>query len=165
MKVYLPAIKSHVPAEMVHTVHGLIEFSYLICQDVHDTQSLKAIDDTLKNFHANHEIFKTSGVIKAFNHPHQHFLKHYVASICAYGSPNSLCSMMTENKYIKAVKKPWRHSSCYKAMKQMLPTNQCVDKLSVSHVHFKVNNMLEGDCLSYGLAQLHKHCIHSGRGL
>ena len=128
-------------------------------------QSLKAVDNTLKKFHANHEIFKTSGVIKTFKYPCQHSLKHYVASICAYGSPNGLCSSMTENKHIKAVKKPWRHSSCYKAMKQMLLTNQRVDKLLVSHVHFKVNNMLKGDCLFYALAQLRKHCIHSGRGL
>ena len=127
-------------------------------------ESLKAVDDTLKKFHVNHEIFKTSGVIKTFNYPCQHSLKHYVASIHAYGSPNGLCSSMTENKHIKAVKKPWRCSSHYKAMKLMLLTNQHVDKLLVSHVHFKVNNMLEGDCLSYALAQLCEHCIHSERG-
>ena len=30
MKVYLPAIEAHVPAQMVHAVHDLIEFSYLV---------------------------------------------------------------------------------------------------------------------------------------
>ena len=124
MEVYLPAIEGHIPTEMVHAVHDLIEFSYLVHQDNHDTQSLKAVDDALKSFHMNHEIFKTTGVIKSFNYPHQHSLKHYVALIRAYGAPNGLCSSMTENKHIKAVKKPWRCSSCYKALKQMLLMNQ-----------------------------------------
>lgn len=36
----------------------------------------------------------------------------------------------------------------------MLLTNQHLDKLLASHAHFKLNNMLEGDCLSDALAQL-----------
>ena len=158
MKVYLPAIEGHVPIEMVHTVCDLIEFSYLVHRDVHDTQSLKAVDDALKSFHTNHKIFRTTGVVKSFNYPHQHSLKHYVALIHAYGAPNGLCSSMTENKHIKAVKKPWRRSSHYEALKQMLLTNQRLDKLSASLVHFKVNGMLEGDCLSHALARLRKYC-------
>ena len=36
----------------------------------------------------------------------------------------------------------------------MLLTNQCLNKLSASRAHFKLNNMLEGDCLSDALVQL-----------
>ena len=36
----------------------------------------------------------------------------------------------------------------------MLLTNQHPDKLSASHANFKLNNMLEGDCLSDALVQL-----------
>ena len=95
-----------------------------------------------------------SGIIHHFNYLHQHSLKQYVAMICAYGSLSGLCSSMMENKHIKAVKKPWRHSNHYKAMKQMLLMNQCLNKLSASCAHFKLNNMLEGDCLSDALVQL-----------
>lgn len=116
MKVYLPAMEGHVPVKMVHTVHNLIEFSYLVHCNVHNTQSLEAVDAALKSFHTNREIFRTSGVLSHFNYPCQHSLKHYVTVICAYGSPNGLCSSMTKNKHIKAIKKPWRHSNCYKAM-------------------------------------------------
>ena len=83
-------------------------------------------------------------------------LKHYIHLIHEYGSPNGLCSSITENKHIKAVKKPWWHSSKYKAMRQMLLTNQWFDKLSVSCAHFTANSMLHGDCLSETLAMLHK---------
>ena len=107
MKVYLRAIEGHVPATMVRAVRDLIEFSYLVRHDVHDTQSLQAVEAALKSFHRNREIFRTSGVVQHFNYPCQHSLKHYVAMIRAYGAPNGLCSSMTENKHIKAVKKPW----------------------------------------------------------
>ena len=135
-------------------ISDLIEFSYLVRRDAHDTESIHAIDTALKSFHNNREIFRTSGVIDHFNYPCQHSLKHYTAMIRAYGSPSGLCSSMTENKHIKAVKKPWRRSNHYMAMKQMLLMNQRLDKLSASRVHFKSNNMLEGDCLSDALAQL-----------
>lgn len=96
MKVYLPAMEGHVPVKMVHTVHNLIEFSYLVHCNVHNTQSLEAVDAALKSFHTNREIFRTSRVLSHFNYPCQHSLKHYVTVICAYGSPNDLCSSMTE---------------------------------------------------------------------
>lgn len=158
MKVYLPAIEGHVPIRMVRAVCDIIEFSYLVCRDVHDTQSIEAINATLKSFHNNREIFKTSDVIQHFNYPRQHSLKHYVAMIRAFGSPNGLCSSITENKHIKAIKKPWRRSNRYKAMKQMLLTNQRLDKLSASRAHFIFNGMLEGTCLSDALVE-HSKCL------
>lgn len=157
MKVYLPAIEGHVPATMVCAVWDLIEFSYLVRCDVHDTQSLQAVEAALKSFHHNRKIFRTSGVIQHFNYPRQHSLKHYVAMIRAYGAPNGLCSSMTENKHIKAVKKPWRRSNRYNTMQQMLLTNQRLDKLSASRAHFTHNNMLQGDCLTDVLAQISKY--------
>lgn len=156
MKVYLPAIEGHVPAKMVRAVRDLNEFSYLVRRDVHDNDSLRAVEAALKSFHINREIFRSSGVVDHFNYPRQHSLKHYFAMIRAYGSPNGLCSSITENKHIKAVKKPWRRSSRWKAIRQMLLTNQRLDKLSSSRVHFKSNHMLKGDCLSDVLAQISK---------
>jgi hypothetical protein len=159
MKVYLPAIEGHVPAKAVRAVRDIIEFSYLVRCDVHDTQSIKAIGTALKSFHNNREIFRTSDVVQHFNYPRQHLLKHYVAMIRAFGSPSGLCSSMTENKHIKAVKKPWRRSNRYKAMKQMLLANQRLDKLSASRAHFMFNGMLEGTCLSDALAECSKWYI------
>jgi len=58
---------------------------------------------------------------------------------------------ITESKHIKAVKKLWWHSSHYKALGQMLLTNQQLDKLTASHVDFADCGMLVGTCLSYAL--------------
>jgi len=54
-------------------------------------------------------------------------------SIQLFGSPNGLCSSITESKHIKAVKEPWRRSNRYKALKQMLRTILRTEKLAALH--------------------------------
>ena len=41
-----------------------------------------------------------------------------------------------ESKHIVAVKEPWWRSSCWNALKQMLTTNSCLDKLAAAWVDF-----------------------------
>ena len=76
--------------------------------------------------------------------------------IWAFGAPNGLCSSITEPKHIKAVKKPYQRSSHYKALGQMLLTNQCLDKLAAAQVDFEKCGMLKGTCLSHALQFLGK---------
>ncbi|KAH9988482.1 hypothetical protein BJV77DRAFT_1061409 [Russula vinacea] len=79
-----------------------------------------------------------------FNLPRQHSLTHYIKLIWEYGSPNGLCSSITESKHIKAVKEPWRCSSRFEALPQILLTNQCLDKLAASRADFAKRGMLNG---------------------
>lgn len=76
--------------------------------------------------------------------------------IRAFGAPNGLCSSITESKHIKAVKKPWRRSSRYQALGQMLLTNQRLDKLAAARVDFQRRGMLKGTCLSHTLQLIEK---------
>ncbi|KAF8462345.1 hypothetical protein JB92DRAFT_3136774 [Gautieria morchelliformis] len=110
---------------------------------------LAALDNALQRFHRHREVFRTSGVrAEGFNLPRQHSLIHYVKMIRAYGAPNGLCSSITESKHIKAVKEPWRRSSRFEALSQMLLTNQRLDKLAAARVDFVDRGMLKGTCLS-----------------
>ncbi|KAG2150701.1 uncharacterized protein EDB93DRAFT_1327959 [Suillus bovinus] len=61
-------------------------------------------------------------------------------------APNGLCSSITESKHIKAVKQPWRRSSKYNALSQMLLTNQRLDKVAAARVDFTTRSMLKGSC-------------------
>lgn len=134
---------------MVRAVRAFLEFCYIARQYVHDTASLKSLDDALTRFHQYRTIFETSGVRpNGFNLPRQHSLVHYLTLIRAFGSPNGLCSSITESKHIKAVKKPWRRSSRYHALGQMLLINQRLDKLAASRVDFTHRGMLQGTCFS-----------------
>jgi hypothetical protein len=136
---------------MIRTLRAFFEFCYIARRDVIDTKSLAELEEALDRFHQCSTIFVETGVRTGFNVPRQHFLRHYPALIRAYGAPNGLCSSITESKHIKAVKKPWRRSSRYKALGQMLLTNQRLDKLAASRVDFARRGMLVGTCLSYAL--------------
>ncbi|KAG1746512.1 hypothetical protein EDB19DRAFT_1606038, partial [Suillus lakei] len=92
-------------------------------------------------------IFKTTEVIETFSLPHQHSLQYYIQLIHLFGAPNSVCSSITESKHIKAVKEPWWCSSWYKALSQMLITNQHLNKLVAAQTDFMNCGMLDGTCL------------------
>jgi hypothetical protein len=140
---------------MVKAMRAFLDFCYIARRDIHDSHSLAAMDDALQRFHQYREIFRTTGVRVDFNLPRQHSLIHYIKLIRAFGAPNGLCSSITESKHIKAVKEPWRGSSRFDALSQMLLTNQRLDKLAASRVDFANRGMLKGTCLSSVLDQLH----------
>ncbi|KAG1748366.1 uncharacterized protein EDB91DRAFT_1235710 [Suillus paluster] len=142
IKVYLPAIEGYVPEDVVHAFSTFLEFCYLIRHNILTEKSLEEIQAALAHFHQYHEVFKTTGTITMFLLPRQHSMTHYVHCIQLFGAPNGLCSLIMESKHIKAVKEPWRRSSQYNALGQMLLTNQHLDKLVASQVDFRTHGML-----------------------
>lgn len=75
-------------------------------------------------------------------------MMHYRHLSQEFGTPNGLCSSITESKHIKAVKKPWQCSNHFEALGQMLVTNQRLDKLAAAQVDFESRRMLDGSVLS-----------------
>ncbi|KAG1886072.1 hypothetical protein F4604DRAFT_1877994 [Suillus subluteus] len=146
MKVFLPAIKGHVPQDMVCAFHALLEFCYLVRRNIVTKDTLNQIQDALRCFHQYCKIFDV--VVPTFSLPRQHSMTHYSDMIRLFGAPNGLCSSITESKHIKAVKEPWRWSSRHNALGQMLVTNQRLDKLAASRVDFDARGMLTGTILS-----------------
>ena len=140
---------------MVKALQAFLDFCYIVQRDVLDTRALEALEDSLDRFHQHREIFRTSGVrLNGFNLPRSHSAVHYVRLIRAFGAPNGLCSSITESKHIKVVKEPWRRSSRWEALKQMLTTNSRLDKLAAARVDFASRGMLEGTALKDALRQL-----------
>ena len=133
---------------MIRALRAFLDFCYLAHHNVLDTQSLAAMQDALDRFHWYREIFCTCGICSSFNLPCQHSLTHFIQMIRAFSAPNGLCSSITESKHIKAIKKPYRRSSHYEALGQMLLTNQYLDKLAAAWVDFQRHGMLNSTCLS-----------------
>ena len=136
---------------MICALRAFLNFCYLARRDVLDTKSLAAMQDALDRFHKYREIFQTCGIRSSFNLPRQHSLMHFIQMIWVFGTPNGLCSSITESKHIKMVKKPYQRSSCYEALGQILLINQRVDKLAASRVDFQRRGMLKGTCLLHVL--------------
>ncbi|KAJ6591937.1 hypothetical protein B0H10DRAFT_1925050 [Mycena sp. CBHHK59/15] len=146
MKVYLPAIAGHVPSQVVRAVASLTEFCHLVRRSVLDEDTLLAIDAAVDAFHDAREVFRVVRP-EGFSLPHQHSMVHYRPLIQAFAAPNGLCSSITESKHIKAVKKPYRCSSCNKPLSQILFTNQRLDKLAAARVDFTSRGMMDGALL------------------
>ncbi|KAG1866814.1 hypothetical protein F4604DRAFT_1881698 [Suillus subluteus] len=158
MKIYLPAIEGHVPTDVIRTFRAFLEFCYLVRRNVITEDTISQIEDALCRFHHYRSIFLRLGVVPTFSLPRQHSMKHYPDLIRLFGAPNGLCSSMTENKHIKAVKQPWRRSNKYNALGQMLVTNQRLDKIAALCVDFTKRGMLNGTCLSDASGCLDTSC-------
>ncbi|KAG1802868.1 uncharacterized protein HD556DRAFT_1437932 [Suillus plorans] len=161
MKVYLPAIEGHVPTDVVRTFRAFLEFCYLVRRNIITESTLVRIQDALDRFHHYRKVFESIGIVPTFSLPRQHSCSHYVLLIRLFGAPNGLCSSITETKHIKAVKEPWRRSSRYKALGQMLVTNQRLNKLAALRIDFKSRGMLNGTCLSEMLRALKRLRLNS----
>ena len=163
-QVYLSAIKGHVPSDIVRAFRALLEFCYIARRNVLDESMLRELDAALSRFHQYRTIFQTSGVRPTgFSLPRQHSLIHYHQMIRLYGTPNGLCSSITESRHITAVKETWRRSNKFNALGQMLITNQRLDKLAAARVHFANCGMLQGTCLSQAISQLGEQSLFFDR--
>ncbi|KAG2031508.1 hypothetical protein BDR03DRAFT_936337 [Suillus americanus] len=143
MKVYIPAIVDYVPVEMVQCMSEFLDFYYLVrCSELGE-ETPQDIKMALQQFHETWEIFQDShGCPNGFSLPRQHSLVHYFWLIQEFGAPNGLCSSITESRHIMAVKHPWCRSNRFKALGQMLLTNQRLDKLGAARVQLVAHGML-----------------------
>ncbi|KAJ7175244.1 hypothetical protein C8R43DRAFT_976292 [Mycena crocata] len=139
---------------MVKCLAAFLDFCYLVRRNAITTDDLAKIQAALDRFHQYRGIFIECGVRVTISLPRQHSLVHYPRFIRLFGSPNGLCSSITESKHIKAVKEPWRRSSHFNALAQMLVTITRLDKLAAANQAFTVRGMMTGTTSSYTAAVL-----------
>ena len=149
LQVYLPALEGHVPLEIIAAFRAFLDFCYLVRRDSMNDNTLLLIQESLDRFYQCRAIFQILGVRPGgFSLLRQHSLSHYPKLIRMFGTPNGLCSSITESKYILAVKDPYNRSNHCNALGQILLTNQCQDKLAAACVDFEHQGMLRGLALT-----------------
>lgn len=108
--------------------------------------TLNRLDDALERFHKYRAIFQQLGVREptpsGLSLPRQHAMVHYRRHIENFGAPNGLCSSITESEHIIAVKRPWRRSSRYNPINQIMLINQRMEKLAAARACFTSQGML-----------------------
>ncbi|TEB21048.1 hypothetical protein FA13DRAFT_1834691 [Coprinellus micaceus] len=162
MKVYLAAIAGHVPDEMVQCLSSFLEMCYIFRRNAITISAIEKAQEHLTRFHELREIFVETGTRTHLSLPRQHALSHFIPSIIDFGSPNGLCSSITESRHITAVKEPWRRSNRYNALSQMLLTITRLDKINTLYRLLSLNGHLEGT-VSYGMALLFHGIDGKGR--
>ncbi|KAI0349050.1 hypothetical protein OH77DRAFT_1499678 [Trametes cingulata] len=152
MKVLLPALVGYVPDRMIQCIAALSDFCYLARRSAHTMEDLRRMEALLTHFHNLRTIFEETEVRPdGFALPRQHALVHYVRSIQLFGSPNGLCSSITESKHIVAVKRPWRRSNRKEPLGQILRTLTRLGKLAAARVEFARRGMLRSNVYDHAL--------------
>lgn len=155
--MYLAAINGHVPPKMVQCLTALMELCFLFRRNAITTANIEQIRYELQRLHQLREVFIEAGVRADISLPRQHALLHYVTGIMLFGSPNGLCSSITESKHIVAVKQPWRRSSHYKALSQMVRTINRLDNLAALQRVYLKQGMMVGTTSAYIALTLRGH--------
>ncbi|KAF8217294.1 hypothetical protein K438DRAFT_1914649 [Mycena galopus ATCC 62051] len=145
IKIYLAAVAGYLPSDMIKCLAAFIDFCYTVCRNCITTDDFPRLKSKLARFHQYRAAFVDCGLRTDISLPRQHSLVHYIPSIILFGSPNGLCSSITESKHIKAVKEPWRRSSRYKALAQMLVTLTRLDKLAALRMTLKLRGIADGE--------------------
>ncbi|THH20201.1 hypothetical protein EW146_g1111 [Bondarzewia mesenterica] len=96
------------PIRIYRAVRALLDFLYLAQYPSHTDTTLGYLDDALKRFHANKDIFLEIGVREDFNLPKLHALVHYVASIKLLGTTDNFNTEYSERLHIDFTKDAYR---------------------------------------------------------
>ena len=143
----MSAIKGFVPRNVIRCFHAYLDFCYIARMSNFTWPTLDRLDDALDRFHTYRTVFQQLGIWdptpSGFSLPRQHAMVHYRQHIENFGAPNGLCSSITESKHIVAVKRPWRRSSRYNAIKQIMATNQRMEKLTAARTRFTSQGILK----------------------
>ena len=133
---------------MVQCLAAFIEACYIARRNAITEPDLHRFRTCVNQFYSLRQIFIDTGVRKSISLPRQHaFVAHFYPLIKMFGSPNGLCSSITESKHIKAVKEPWRRSNHFRALAQMVKSIVRMEKMAAVRRSFNQQGLLSGTVL------------------
>ena len=102
--VDLPLPHFHSNIRLLKATRALLDFLFLAQYPIHSDDTLEELQDALKAFHDNKEIFVELGIRKDFNLPKLHFLSHYVPLIKWTGAADNFDTQYSEQLHIDFTK-------------------------------------------------------------
>ena len=80
-RVFVGLLVGAVQPHFLRTARAVIDFIYHARLQVHTTETLNTLQDALKMFHDNKDVFIRQGIRENFNIPKLYQMVHYVESI------------------------------------------------------------------------------------
>jgi hypothetical protein len=113
----LPDVQSS--RRLARLLRALLDFIYLSQDTVHNTESLKAMDNALRRFHENKDILVELGIRQHFQVPKLHSLLHYTHSIALFGTADNYNTEQSERLHIDIAKHAYGATNFKDESKQM----------------------------------------------
>ncbi|KZT20962.1 hypothetical protein NEOLEDRAFT_1074287 [Neolentinus lepideus HHB14362 ss-1] len=116
-------------ARLIAAVRAILDFCYLAQYPVHSDDTLSKLDEALRQFHDNKDIFVDLGIRNDFNIPKLHALLHYLISIKYFGTTDNYNMEYTERLHIDFAKDAYRatnHKDEYPQMTKWLARREKV---------------------------------------
>ena len=110
-RVFVGLLVSAVQPAILWTARAAIDFIYYSQLHIHTSTTLNALQDTLKVFHENKDIFIREGVREHFNIPKLHQMLHYFEAIKSHGAADGYNTESPERLHIDFAKEAYRASN------------------------------------------------------
>lgn len=110
-RVFVGLLASSAQTKAVRAARALLEFTYLSQYQSHTTSSLRQLEAALEEFHANKDIFISTGIREHFNIPKIHSMRHYVEMIKSRGSADGFNTELPERLHIDYAKVAYNASN------------------------------------------------------
>ncbi|KAF7309239.1 hypothetical protein MIND_00294200 [Mycena indigotica] len=104
---------------LMGAVRGILDFVYLAQYPMHTDETLQLLNDSLRIFHENKDIFVQLGVRDSFNLPKLHGCSHYSPYIRLFGTTDNYNTEYTERLHIDLAKDAYRSTNFKDEFPQM----------------------------------------------
>jgi Plavaka transposase len=130
--VDLPLPENRSPRRLIHAVRAMLDFLYIAQYPSQTTATLQRLDEALRCFHDNKDIFVELGIRSNFNFPKIHSLLHYSSSIMLFGTTDNYNTEQSERLHIDFTKDAYRATNKKQEFKQM---TKWVERQEKIHFH------------------------------
>ncbi|KAL5536222.1 hypothetical protein ACEPAF_43 [Sanghuangporus sanghuang] len=90
--------------QLVRATRAILDFVYIAQYPIHTLQTLELLDDALRRFHENKQVFIDEGARVDFNFIKLHSMVHYTSSIKSHGTTDNYNTQFTERLHIDFAK-------------------------------------------------------------
>ncbi|QRV82791.1 hypothetical protein RhiJN_10806 [Ceratobasidium sp. AG-Ba] len=142
-KILLPVIADK-NKRVVAAARSILDFVYLAHSSSLSDRELDSMQEILRTFHANKQVFKDLGQVRtreAFHGiPKIHMMQHYVRLIKKLGTPDGYNTETSERLHIDFAKMGYRASNRVNAIKQMVLYIQRIEALAMHAEYLEETN-------------------------
>ncbi|KAN0128971.1 hypothetical protein V8E53_013233, partial [Lactarius tabidus] len=149
----IPLPGGQVPLHVVRATHALLDFTFLAQFPSHMMHTLHQLEESLKQFHDNKDVFLDVSMQEHFNLPKIHGLLHYALSIILFSSTDNYNTEQMEHLHIELTKNAFKATNGKDEYYQMTTWVQRREKTQKHTAYIKWHQRAQAPTMNK-----HMHC-------